>query len=66
MLPRLNAAEMFVDVVKQRGEVGVQWIAESGILDLYVFTGTTPQSVLASYAKLSGGDTTRPGFLLPF
>jgi alpha 1,3-glucosidase len=34
--------------------VGVQWIAESGVMDLYVFTGGSAASVLASYAKMSG------------
>ncbi|KXZ56930.1 hypothetical protein GPECTOR_1g839 [Gonium pectorale] len=50
----LNAAEMFVDVVKSRSEVGTQWIAESGIVDLFVFTGGSAPGVLASYAKVAG------------
>lgn len=44
---------MFVDVVKGR-DVGTQWIAESGVVDLFVFTGATGPAVLASYAKVAG------------
>lgn len=51
---RNNAAEMFVDVTKSRSDTGTQWIAESGVVDLFVFTGATGPAVLASYAKLSG------------
>ncbi|PNH09384.1 Neutral alpha-glucosidase AB [Tetrabaena socialis] len=51
---RLNAAEMFVDLTKGRGEVGTQWIAESGIVDLFVFTGGSAPAVLASYARVAG------------
>ncbi|GLI69804.1 hypothetical protein VaNZ11_014505 [Volvox africanus] len=50
----LNAAEMFVDVVKTRSEVGTQWIAESGIVDLFVFTGGSAPAVLSSYARVAG------------
>lgn len=45
---------MFVDVVKSRSEVGTQWIAESGILDLFVFTGGSAPTVLDSYARVAG------------
>ncbi|GFR40498.1 hypothetical protein Agub_g1066 [Astrephomene gubernaculifera] len=50
----LNSAEMFVDVVKERGQVGSQWVAESGIVDLFVFTAGSPAGVLAAYARLAG------------
>ncbi|GIL86778.1 hypothetical protein Vretimale_15637 [Volvox reticuliferus] len=50
----LNAAEMFVDVVKTRSDVGTQWVAESGIVDLFVFTGGSAPAVLSSYARVAG------------
>lgn len=33
---RLNAAEMYIDVTAGEGGSGSQWIAESGVLDLFI------------------------------
>jgi alpha-glucosidase (family GH31 glycosyl hydrolase) len=32
----------------------VQWISESGILDLFILTGPTPAAVTQQYAGLTG------------
>lgn len=51
---RLNAAEMFVDVTKAPDGTATQWIAESGIVDLFVFLGPNPADVSRQYAVLTG------------
>ena len=54
----LNAAEMYVDVSKQKnGENGIktQWMAESGVLDVFFMMGPTPKDVSAQYAMITGG-----------
>jgi alpha-glucosidase (family GH31 glycosyl hydrolase) len=51
---RLNAAEMYVDVESIKGGKAVQWISESGILDLFILTGPTPAEVTSQYASLTG------------
>eukprot|EP00208_Stichococcus_sp_RCC1054_P007303 CAMPEP_0206145352 /NCGR_PEP_ID=MMETSP1473-20131121/27104_1 /ASSEMBLY_ACC=CAM_ASM_001109 /TAXON_ID=1461547 /ORGANISM="Stichococcus sp, Strain RCC1054" /LENGTH=887 /DNA_ID=CAMNT_0053541521 /DNA_START=68 /DNA_END=2731 /DNA_ORIENTATION=- len=51
----LNAAEMYVDVSKPAGGVSTQWIAESGVLDLFLMVGPTPGAVAAQYAAITGG-----------
>mmetsp|Transcript_27755 Transcript_27755/g.70759 ORF Transcript_27755/g.70759 Transcript_27755/m.70759 type:complete len:905 (-) Transcript_27755:229-2943(-) len=50
----LNAAEMFVDVAKEKEGTATQWIAESGVVDLFVFLGPSPQEVVAQYSALTG------------
>ena len=45
---RLNAAEMLVDVEKSKGNTNVQWLSESGIVDLFIFPGPTPAKVCNS------------------
>lgn len=49
-----NAAEMFVDVKQETKATAVQWIAESGILDLFVLPGPSPANVMEQYAALTG------------
>ena len=49
MLIRLNAAEMYVDVEKDSQGVATQWIAESGIVDLFLLLGPTPAQVQIDY-----------------
>lgn len=53
-LGRLNAAEMFVDVSKPAGGVSTQWIAESGVVDLFLLVGPRPADVSAQYASVTG------------
>ncbi|GAX83418.1 hypothetical protein CEUSTIGMA_g10843.t1 [Chlamydomonas eustigma] len=50
----LNAAEMFVDVSKEGSNTATQWIAESGIVDLFIFTGPGPAEVQQQYAEVTG------------
>ncbi|KAJ9510644.1 hypothetical protein QJQ45_027546, partial [Haematococcus lacustris] len=50
----LNAAEMFVDVSKAHDGSASQWVAESGVVDLFVFLGPRPQQVVQQYALVTG------------
>lgn len=63
----LNAAETWIDVVKSKSvpnplSLGVlghtdtqtHWISESGILDVFVFLGPTPQDLSRQYGELTG------------
>lgn len=42
---RLNAAEMFVDVSREGDGTSTNWVAESGVLDLFLLLGPTPRQV---------------------
>lgn len=63
----LNAAETWIDVVKQKvssnpmslgteGDIDTEthWISESGLLDVFVFLGPSPKDVVAQYSELTG------------
>lgn len=50
----LNAAEMFVDVSKEGGSTSTNWVAESGVLDLFFLLGPSPRQVSSQYAQLTG------------
>ena len=63
----LNAAETWIDIVKVRASSNplslgtkataatqTHWISESGLLDVFVFLGPTPQSVTKAYGELTG------------
>jgi alpha-glucosidase (family GH31 glycosyl hydrolase) len=45
---------MFVDVSRDGGNTATQWIAESGIVDLFIFTGPGPADVQRQYAEVTG------------
>lgn len=45
---------MFVDVEPVRGGTATQWVAESGVLDLFVLPGPSPADVTRQYARLTG------------
>jgi Glycosyl hydrolases family 31 len=45
---------MYVDVMKAKGATDTQWIAESGVLDLFLLLGPTPAAVSSQYAQLTG------------
>jgi alpha 1,3-glucosidase len=51
---RMNAAEMFVDVATASDGVATQWIAESGIIDLFILGDASPKGVLRQYAAVTG------------
>ncbi|KAJ4346927.1 glucosidase II [Didymosphaeria variabile] len=63
----LNAAETWVDVVKAKStanplslgtkghtDTQTHWISESGLLDVFVFLGPTPQDLTRQYGELTG------------
>ena len=63
----LNAAETWVDIVKTKvssnplslgigakTDTNTHWFSESGVLDLFVFLGPTPQDIVQSYSEITG------------
>ncbi|OAA65904.1 alpha glucosidase alpha [Niveomyces insectorum RCEF 264] len=65
----LNAAETWIDIVKNKlksnpkaiGNAGgvstdteTHWMSETGLLDVFVFLGPSPQDVLQKYSELTG------------
>ncbi|KAI2643346.1 glycoside hydrolase family 31 protein [Xylaria nigripes] len=63
----LNAAETWIDITKAKESKNplsfgksvstnthTHWISESGIMDLFVFLGPTPQDVSKAYGELTG------------
>ena len=52
-LCRLNAAEMFIDVGKTERETATNWVAESGVLDLFLLLGPSPHQVTPSVLGLT-------------
>jgi alpha 1,3-glucosidase len=64
----LNAAETWIDVVKQteshnplslgmfgsKVDTKTHWISESGLLDVFIFLGPSPKDVTKSYGELTG------------
>jgi len=53
----LNAAEMWVDLLRPAGPAGpaeTRWIAEAGVLDLWLFPGPTPADVARQLARVTG------------
>lgn len=63
----LNAAETWIDVTKSTDSANplslgigsktstqTHWISESGLLDVFIFLGPTPQDVIGAYADLTG------------
>lgn len=50
----LNSAEMYVDIWKDETGTHSQWIAESGVLDVFLMLGPFTKDVLQQYASLTG------------
>lgn len=63
----MNAAEMWIDVAKQKEahnplslgigskiDTKTHWVSESGLIDLFVFLGPTPKDVTKAYGELTG------------
>ncbi|KAF8476972.1 glycosyl hydrolases family 31-domain-containing protein [Kalaharituber pfeilii] len=71
----LNAAETWVDVIKQHNNplsVGIKqstqthWISESGILDVFVFLGPDASWLYRQYGELTGFTTLPPMFSIAY
>ncbi|KAH8909071.1 glycoside hydrolase family 31 protein [Coniochaeta sp. PMI_546] len=63
----LNAAETWIDITKAKAHTNplalgigaktntqTHWISESGLLDVFVFLGPTPQDITKTYGELTG------------
>lgn len=50
----LNAAEMYIDVEKGQQGIDTQWLAESGVVDLFLLLGPTPAKLSQQYSALTG------------
>ena len=57
---------MFVDVNKPTTGVTSQWIAESGIVDLFLLVGPRPSDVSAQFATVTGGSALPQMFALGY
>ena len=65
----LNASEMFIDVDAKRSATGgrrIDWIAESGVMDLFLFTGPSVEKVYAQLAAAVGTTPVPPKFALGY
>ena len=47
----MSAAEMFIDVAKTDSETATNWVAESGVLDLFLLLGPSPHQVIPYTAQ---------------
>ena len=51
---RLNAAEMLVDIEKDKSGTHTQWLSESGVVDLFILPGPSPaQAPIFSLSELT-------------
>merc|ERR1711991_1183636 len=64
----LNSAEMYVDIGTDAtsGTRQTRWMAETGIIDLFVFVGPSPRDVLEQYASVTGTASLPPMFALGY
>lgn len=66
----LNSAEMWIDVGKETTSSNktshTHWISESGLVDLFVFIGDQPKTVLKQYGDLTGFTALPPMFSLGY
>uniref|UniRef100_A0A8C9ZHF2 Glucosidase II alpha subunit n=1 Tax=Sander lucioperca TaxID=283035 RepID=A0A8C9ZHF2_SANLU len=60
----LNAAETWVDISSNTAgktpQTDVRWISESGIIDVFIMLGPTPNDVFSQYASLTGTQSFPP------
>jgi len=62
-----NPSEMFVDVYAgARGGEATHWIAETGVVDLFLFAADAPTTVATQYALLTGTQAMPPRFALGY
>ena len=45
---------MLIDVAQPSAGASTRWIADSGVLDLFLLLGPKPADVMAQYARLTG------------
>ena len=50
----LNAAEMYIDIWKDAKGTQSQWMAESGVFDVFLMLGPSTKDVVQQYAALTG------------
>lgn len=50
----LNSAQTFVDIDNGEDSCGALFISESGVVDLFIFTGPTLEASVQQYARLTG------------
>src|SRR2546423_9821143 len=75
----LNAAETWVDIVKQkltsnplalglggRTNTHTHWMSESGLLDVFVMMGPTPTDLTKTYGELTGNSQLPPTFAIGY
>lgn len=53
-----------MDVSKPASGTATQWIAESGVVDLFLLVGPQPADVSAQYAAVTGGSAMPQMFAL--
>jgi alpha 1,3-glucosidase len=61
-----NPTETYVDVSRNGGDTQTHWISESGIVDLFLLPGPSPNAVHGQYAALTGGTALPPMFALGY
>ena len=63
----LNAAEMYVDVITKKGDtLHTRWLAEAGVVDVFLFGGPTPAAVAAAHANVTGATALPQRFALGY
>lgn len=53
-LLNLVGSETLVDVKRPSSGIQTHWISESGIIDLFILPGPTPNALFSQYASLTG------------
>eukprot|EP00899_Mesostigma_viride_P016621 jgi/Mesvir1/24960/Mv16930-RA.1 len=70
----LNAAEMFVDVLAPATGAATSpappretmWIAESGVMDLFLLPGPRPAPLMAQFGRITGTSALPPSFAIGY
>lgn len=64
----LSAAETFIDIsdLEADGGKSAHWISESGIIDMFLMTSTTPSKIFFAYSSLTGFQPLPPKFAIAY
>ena len=63
----INPSETFVNLVTtDGGGIDAQWVSETGVMDMFVFTGPSPQEVIKQYHYVTGKAPMAPMFALGY